>query len=266
MWPKDFWGFLIFAWLVVIHVTAVVGLLTYPLPGWRILFAFTALAFLGAVGTVICYHRELAHKALKLNPAVRALMIFFAMLNGAAPPESWVSTHRLHHARADTPDDPSSPIWRGLWWAHVAWHWQTANPLRERYARSLRNLHLSIWNQLLIPMFLLAYFGGAYWSAAAFFWLGANRLVFAFHATSFVNSVCHTQQGVTLGGDCSRNVWWVGLMIFFLGENWHRNHHASPSSVRMGLSWREPDLGYQLILGLEKLGLATVVRQPITAN
>jgi hypothetical protein len=48
MWPKDFWGFLIFAWLVVIHVTAVVGLLTYPLPGWRIQFAFTALAFLGA--------------------------------------------------------------------------------------------------------------------------------------------------------------------------------------------------------------------------
>jgi stearoyl-CoA desaturase (delta-9 desaturase) len=237
----------------------------YPLPGWHLLFASYAITFLGAIGTAICYHRELAHQALKLRPAIRTLMIFFAMLNGAAPPESWVTTHRLHHARTDTLDDPSSPVWRGLWWAHVAWHWQPDNPLRRKYAWGLQGYQLGIWNQLLIPMFVLAYFGGAYWGPAAFFWLGGIRLVFAFHATSFVNSVCHAQHGVVKGEDCSRNVWWVGLMIFFLGEHWHRNHHASPSSARMGQNWRQPDLGYQLILGLKKLGLATDVRQSKTA-
>jgi len=261
MWPREFWGFLIFVWLLITHLTAAAGLVMYPVPGLRLLSAFTALAFLGGVGTAICYHRALAHRSVRLHPTVRTVMIFFAMLNGAAPPGSWVPTHRLHHARTDTPDDPSSPVWRGLWWAHVAWHWQADNPLRARYMADLRDFSLGIWNGLLIPMFLLAYFGGACFGPTAFFWLGAIRLVFAFHATSLVNSVCHTERGVPPGKDSSRNVWWVGLMIFFLGEHWHRNHHAYPSSARMGLSWRQPDLGYLLILGLETVGLATDVRR-----
>lgn len=260
-WPSGFWGFIIFAWLLVIHLTAAAGVIAYPLPGWRLLSGFTVLAFLGGAGTAVCYHRELAHRAVRLHPAVRTFLIFFAMLNGAAPPGSWVPTHRLHHAATDTPDDPSSPVWRGFWFAQVAWHWQADNPARAKYARDLKGLSLGIWQWLLIPIFLLAYFGGLFLNTAAFFWLGAVRLVFVFHATSLVNSVCHTQPGVALGEDSSRNVWWVGLPVFLLGEHWHRNHHTWPSSARIGSHWRQPDVGYALIVGLEQLGLAWDVRR-----
>ena len=37
---------------------------------------------------------------------------------------------------------------------------------------------------------------------------------------------------------------------------WHRNHHGSPSSPRLGAGWRQPDLGYWTIAALEKIGLA----------
>jgi stearoyl-CoA desaturase (delta-9 desaturase) len=99
-----------------------------------------------------------------------------------------------------------------------------------------------------------------YFSPAAFFWLGAIRLCFALHAQCFVNSVCHTEPGIMVGEDSSRNVKWLALMHLLQGENWHRNHHARPGSARLGWNWRQPDAGYVVILALEKLGLATDVR------
>src|SRR6266850_2291761 len=55
-------------WLVLIHVTAVLGLILTPWPGWKILGATLALTWLGGIGTTVCYHRCLAHRSLKLNP------------------------------------------------------------------------------------------------------------------------------------------------------------------------------------------------------
>ena len=113
---------------------------------------------------------------------------------------------------------------------------------------------------LILIVVLLFGGGGLYFGAAAFFWIGAIRLVFALHAQCFVNSVCHTEPGVSPGEDSSRNVTWLGVMQFCQGENWHRNHHARPGIARLGWSWRQPDVGYLAICLLEKIGLATDVR------
>ena len=53
---------------------------------------------------------------------------------------------------------------------------------------------------------------------------------------------------------------WLALMHFFQGENWHRNHHARPGLARLGWNWYQPDVGYLIIRGLEKIGLASDVR------
>ncbi len=58
LWPSGFGGFLVFVWLVVIHLTAVLGLAMYPLPGWRLLLRFTALAFFGGCGSSKPHPRE----------------------------------------------------------------------------------------------------------------------------------------------------------------------------------------------------------------
>ena len=59
-------------------------------------------------------------------------------------------------------------------------------------------------------------------------------------------------------GDNSRNTWWVALLTF--GEGWHNNHHAQPSSARMGWAWWELDPTWWHILLLRRLGLADRVR------
>ncbi len=251
---------MILPWIVLIHVTALVGLILFPLPGWRVLLGAIALAWIGGIGTTVCYHRALAHRALRLHPVARAVLTFFAVFNGSGLPLSWVASHRLHHAYADTAQDVSSPVWHGFWWAHLRWLWQCDRPSVARFCPDLDRFSYRFWRPLQPIILTASYFGGLYFGLAAFFWLGAIRLVFSLHATCFVNSICHRDPETPVGEDSSRNVRWLGLMQFFQGENWHRNHHARPAQARLGWSWRQPDVGYAVICVLEKMGLARDVR------
>lgn len=52
------------------------------------------------------------------------------------------------------------------------------------------------------------------------------------------------------------------LAIPSWGEAWHANHHAFPMSARHGLYPGQIDLGWMVIRGLERLGLAWDVRSP----
>ena len=256
--PSTWDGAVAFAWLLLIHVTAAAGLWLYPKPGWRLFSSFLAIAFVGGVGTTVGYHRSLTHRSVWLHPVVRRFLILAAMLNGAGAPLSWVATHRLHHATADTPEDPSSPVWGGFWWAHAGWIWDPVYVTRPIRADDVHEL--APWSRLLAPILAASYLGGIVFGPAGLFWLGSIRLVLAFNATSFVNSVCHRKPVASSRGAGSRNVLWLAPLQLFLGENWHRNHHLHPSSPRLGLDWSQPDAGYWIIVGLQKFGLARMKR------
>ena len=125
--------------------------------------AALALAWIGGIGTTVCYHRAITHRALKLNPLVRGILIFFAMFNGSGAPVSWASNHRLHHASADTEDDISSPR-QGFWVGASAL--AMAGAERHRPSGSVPDLNRFSYN---VWTFLqgadsgdLAYFGGLY--------------------------------------------------------------------------------------------------------
>jgi stearoyl-CoA desaturase (delta-9 desaturase) len=47
-----------------------------------------------------------------------------------------------------------------------------------------------------------------------------------------------------------------------LGEGWHNNHHAFPTSARFGLAWWQLDCGYVLIRLLALAGLVWAVKLP----
>lgn len=252
---------IILFWIVLIHVTAAVGLFISPLPGWPLFFVTAALAWLGGLGTTVCYHRTLAHRALRLHPVVREILTFFAMYNGSGAPLSWTANHRLHHATADTIEDISSPQIGGFWWAHLRWLWQAGQADSARYCRDLNEPSYRTWAALQVPVLAVSFLGGALFGTAAFFWLGAFRLVFSLHGQCFVNSVCHLRPNQTPGSDSSRNVPWLAFWHCLQGENWHNNHHARPGSARLGWTATQPDMGWWAIVLLERLGLATEVRR-----
>ncbi|MGN6626307.1 MAG: acyl-CoA desaturase, partial [Tepidisphaeraceae bacterium] len=52
------------------------------------------------------------------------------------------------------------------------------------------------------------------------------------------------------------------IAVLSLGEGWHNNHHAFPTSARHGLRWFEVDLSYIVIRTLELTRLIWNVRRP----
>ncbi len=81
-WTWPWWcpmtgQYLTFFWAMLIHMTAIVGLVLYPLPGWLLFLTAVALTWLGGLGTTVCYHRGLAHRALRLHPVVRDILHLF---------------------------------------------------------------------------------------------------------------------------------------------------------------------------------------------
>jgi stearoyl-CoA desaturase (delta-9 desaturase) len=47
-----------------------------------------------------------------------------------------------------------------------------------------------------------------------------------------------------------------------MGEGWHNNHHAFPTSARHGLEWWQFDSSWIVIRTMQMLGLAWNVKVP----
>lgn len=250
-----------FYYIVLIHILAAVGLAFFATPGWRVIVATVVLAWLGALGVTVCYHRSLSHTALRLHPVVKHLLIFFAMFNGSGSPDSWTANHRQHHAKVETADDISSPAIGGFWWAHLRWLWQAGNVPLSRWCPDLDSAEYRFWRRLQTPLLAVSLFGGLAFGFPAFFWLGPMRLVASLHAQCFVNSIAHMREGRAPGEDSSQNIGWLAPLHFFQGENWHRNHHAAPSSARFGWTPWQIDFGWYFIVLLEAVGLAKSVKR-----
>jgi stearoyl-CoA desaturase (delta-9 desaturase) len=246
----------------MIHILAITGLVLFPLPSVPVLGLSLLLACLGGLGTTIGYHRLLTHRALKVNRWIEQWLIFWAMFNGSGHPVSWVAYHRHHHSHTDTPEDISSPKQGGFWWAHLRWLYQSNPADRQRWCPELNRAPYKAWKFAEAPVLLLSLGSGLALGWQGFFWIGAIRLVYSLHMQCFVNSLTHLDHSDK--GDSSKNVWWLGpLQLTAWGENWHRNHHSSIGSARLGWHWWQVDIGWYFIRMLEAIGLASNVRRPV---
>lgn len=252
----------VLVYLIVLHALVITGLILFPLPGWKVFLAAFILACFGALGTTLGYHRNLAHRAVKLHPVVEQFLIFCAVFNGSGSPTTWIANHRNHHANSDTEEDVSSPRHGGFWWAHLRWLYQWEPSSIKKWAPDINRTHYLIWAKLQTPLIVASLgFGYFLFGWAGLFWLGAIRMAWCLHLQSAVNSVLHLQPGLLMGVDSSRNIWWLGpLQLTAWGENWHGNHHKYPGSACFSRHWWQVDFAWYVIKALEKLGLATDVR------
>jgi len=218
---------------------------------------------LGGLGTTVGYHRALAHRAVKLNPVVEQILVFFAVFNGSGAPSTWIANHRNHHANSDTIDDVSSPRHGGFWWAHLRWVYQWEASSMQKWCPDLMRRRYTLWSTLQMPLIAISLcFGYLFFGWAGLFWLGAIRLVYCLHGQMFVNSLLHLKPGLPEGVDSSQNIWWIGpFQVSAWGENWHGNHHSRPASACFSRHWWQIDIGWYVICGLRAVGLATNVRR-----
>jgi len=234
------------------------------------------LYVLTGLGITVGYHRLLTHRAFMTSKPIQYAFAIFGSMSVQGPVLHWVADHRKHHAHTDEEGDPHSPhlagrgvvgAIKGLWHAHVGWLFSLKDRAEpERYARDwiedpgMRMIDrlFFVWLALGIAIPFAIGFGvrgsvvGALQCAL---WGGFVRIFVLHHVTFSINSVCHFFGRRRFDtGEESRNVFWLALPS--LGESWHHNHHAFPTSARHGLRRWEIDIAGMTIDAMKRTGLA----------
>ena len=254
---------------------------------WGVAFDWVHLAILAgmyigtAIGITVGYHRLFTHSSFTAPRPVVAVLAALGSMAVEGPVIQWVATHRRHHQHSDEDDDPHSPhthgagFWgmvRGAWHAHMGWMLKAPPRGLARYSKDLRKDRLVRFMSRTFPLWVLlgliipAALGGLLtmsWTGAllGFIWGGLVRILLVHHVTWSINSVCHIWGSRPFRShDHSRNNPVFGVLG--LGEGWHNNHHAFPTSARHGLRWWELDISYLIIRGMGLVGLASDIRVP----
>ncbi|MDB5312765.1 MAG: Fatty acid desaturase [Gemmataceae bacterium] len=249
--------------------------------GWVDLGLLLGMYTLSALGITVGFHRLFTHKSFETNAAVRFVLAALGSMAVQGSVLRWVAQHRRHHQHSDTPADPHSPhhhgrglvgLVRGFWHAHLGWAFRPDATGLDRYVADLRKLASVRVASALFPVWIVlglaapAALGGVLtgtWGGAllGLLWGGLVRVFLVHHVTWSVNSVCHLWGSRPYPEkDHSRNNILFGVLA--LGEGWHNNHHAFPTSARHGLRWWQIDVSYYVIQLLALVGLAWKVRLP----
>ncbi len=213
----------------------------------------------------IFLHRTQAHRALELHPAVSHVFRFWLWLTTGMVTKEWVSIHRKHHARCESPDDPHSPQMVGinkvLWEGVELYQIEAKKPeTLDRYGQGTPDDWLErhfyarydrLGVALLLPINLVLFGvpGLTIW-AIQLLWI-------PFWAAGVINGVGHYWGYRSYEPqDASTNISPIGVLIG--GEELHNNHHAFPSSAKLSSQWWEFDIGWLYIRILSALGLARI--------
>ena len=234
---------------------------------WQLILAALLLTHVTIAGVTIYLHRSQAHRAVDLHPTVANFFRAWLWLTTGMQTREWVSIHRKHHAKCETPEDPHSPQTRGiktvLWSGAELYMAEAENQeTLTRYGHGTpndwveRNLYSKYtWHgcglMLGADLILFGAAGLAIW-AVQMMWI-------PFHAAGVINGIGHYWGYRNYDApDASTNIspWgiWIG------GEELHNNHHTYPTSAKFSLKWFEFDLGWTYIRAMQAMGLARVLR------
>ena len=203
-------------------------------------------------------HRGLAHRAVRLSPAVNAVCRLLTWTTTGIRPRQWVAVHRKHHAHTDEEGDPHSPVLLGFLKSSSATSCSTGGRPSDQVtvAKYARDLPPDRWDRLLFDHALLGLAIGIVLLCVVLGpWLGL--LAGLVHAAAYlplsaaVNAVGHIF-GRRPNANKAGNSQWLAWLT--AGEGLHNNHHAAPTSARLSVGPGEIDPGWWLILGLRRLG------------
>jgi len=257
------WSTIVF--FIGIHSLALIAIQPIFWSYKAILTLFFLYWLTACIGVTLGYHRLLAHTSFSVPRWLEMLIATCGALSCQHGPIDWAGLHRHHHLHSDdSADHHNSNL--GFLWSHIGWMLREvpAKAFIKQLTPDLRKIAYYRWLNkyflvLQLPLAGILYFVGG-WGLVL--WGIPLRLVLVYHVTWLVNSATHRWGYVVYpsSNDFSRNNWLVALLTF--GEGWHNNHHAFPSSARMGFKWWELDVTWLHIKLLHRLGLARKIRLP----
>ena len=234
---------------------------------WQLALVLLVATQLTIFSVTLYLHRSQAHRGVDFHPVIAHFFRFWTWLTTSMITREWVAIHRKHHAKCETEEDPHSPMHKGIgtvFWRGVELY-REARGMRadmDQYGKGTpddwieRRLYTPLATLgpvvlLVVQFTLFGAWGVAMW-AIQMAWI-------PFWAAGVVNGLGHWwgyRNFETTDTATNLTPWalWIG------GEELHNNHHAFPSSAKFALRRWEFDIGWTVIKGLEKVGLAKVLR------
>ncbi len=234
------------------------------LPWWGYILVTLAFTHITIAGVTIYLHRNQAHRALDLHPAVAFFFRTWLWLTTGMTTKNWTAVHRKHHAFVETAQDPHSPqvfginkvLWQGAELYRIEARKEetrakyghgTPDDWWERHVFGRDRIGVSV--MLLSNLALFGPIGLSIW-ALQMAWI-------PFFAAGVINGTGHWRGYRNFEtADTSTNITPWGILIG--GEELHNNHHAFASSARFASKPWEFDLGWCYIQILSACKLARV--------
>lgn len=223
-------------------------------------------------------HRYASHKAFTMSKnweKVFFVLTWFFQGSNYLSPYGYGIMHRMHHAYADTPNDPHSPkydesIMKMMWKTKTIYtditnkkvivdkrftddipEWQAF----DRFARSWASRLM--WGAIYV--FIYFTFATTWW---IWLLLPIQFLLSPIHG-AIINWFAHKYGYRNFSvGDTSRNFLPVDFLM--MGESYHNNHHKYGSRPNFGgVRWHEVDPTYLAIKLFNSLGIIKIKNQVV---
>ena len=241
----------------------------WDLTWWEIVLYTLVTTHITIASVTIYLHRHQAHRAMDLHAIPAHFFRPVLWIGSGQVTHEWVSTHRKHHAKCETSDDPHSPVAHGIkkvfWQGAELYRAESKNQeTLNKYSQGCpndwleRNLYSRFsWQGVGLMMVIdLALFGAAGLAVWA-----VQMVWIPFTAAGVINGIGHYWGYRNFeAADASTNIVPWGIMIG--GEELHNNHHTYPTSAKFSVKPYEFDIGWVYISILAKLGLARVKKTP----
>jgi fatty-acid desaturase len=245
--------------------------------GGPLAFTWDALAlFVATTAVTVCLghslgmHRRLIHRSYDCPLWLERLFVYLGTLVGMAGPFGMIRQHDIRDWAQRKPRchrylAHRSTILRDGWW-QLHCELALVHPpalVIERRVRDDRFYRFieRTWMAQQLPWAILFFaLGGMPWLV----WGIAARVAASVTRHWLVGYFAHNHgprswhiEGAGVQG---YNVPYCGLIT--MGEAWHNNHHAFPSSARLGIGEGEVDPGWWVLCGLKRLGWVWNVKTP----
>lgn len=215
-------------------------------------------------------HRYAAHGAFTMSRFTEKaffILTWFFQGSNYLSPYGYGVMHRMHHAYADTPDDPHSPkhdesLFKMMWKTKTIY---SAINKKKQIVDSRFTEGVPQWASF--DKFASSWVSRLFWGVlytmvyiqfAEFWWLWAllpiQFLLSPVHG-AIINWFAHKYGYRNYEvGDTSRNFLPVDFLM--MGESYHNNHHKHGNRPNFGgIRWHEVDPTYQIIKLLDKTGV-----------
>jgi stearoyl-CoA desaturase (delta-9 desaturase) len=241
---------------IVALLGTVAGLYMYPITVHTLLLILLGYFLYGCLGIVVTYHRYLTHNSYAARPVLVKLFSILGCFAGTGSPLAWVAIHINHHLKSDKPDDPHSPLYKGIKiftldyvdQVSVDTKWRMRGLVTDKFQQFLHRYYFAINIAYSIVLFVL---GGFYlmiflhWAPALVTGLMSNVVNYVGHKPNWLGGF----RTYDLNDQSTNNWLWA---IPSWGEAWHNNHHRYPRRAYFGEKWYHIDIS-GLIIKLIKI-------------